>query len=427
LRLAFSVSSTFIFHPIFFCHAGPHQMSNPLPTKPNPVARPFPKRGVAFALLLWLSVACAPQLEIVPVTRIVEMEVTRPVLLEATVVVTLPVPVTVEVPVEVEVTRLVEVAGGAELPGTAVRPYQILLLPNTPAGVAEVRGQQLLAALQEATGYEFVLVVPEDDTAVIETLCTATQETIAILPPEQYPLASDACNAQLALTATRFDVPYQLGMLVVPADSDITSIDDLQGKTVAIPSLTDFATYAAWLTESGATVQEVGTSSAALLALLAGEVDAATAVYNPPILPFNARPWEYTSDDPELWRTTGRFPFRDPVGYVDVLTSPEQGGYRLRDARAALFDTNPTIFQDTRIIALSPPVPYEAIVFSPDFSLTAAPQISAALQQFTTSPACATSLCASDFYQWTGTEPLPATAYDLLRPVLAENAETENE
>lgn len=396
-------------------------MSNPLPHQPHTTRPSFPLRGVAIWLLLLFVVACAPQLEIVPVTRIVEVEVTRPVLLEATVVVTLPVPVTVEVPVEVEVTRLVEAVGNAALPGTAVRPYQLLLLPGTPAGVAEVRGQLLLDALQEATGYEFVLVVPEDDTAVLDTLCTATQETIAILPPEGFPLANDACGAYLALTATRFDVPYQLGMLVVPEGSDITSVADLQGKTLAVPSLTEAATYAAWLADSGAIVQEVGTSSAALLALLAGEVDAATAVYNPPILPFNARPWDYTSDDPELWRTTGRFPFRDPVGYVDVLTSPEQGGYRLRDARAALFDTNPTIFQDTRIIALSPPVPYEAIVFSPDFSLTAVPQIVAAIQQFAASPACATSLCASDFYQWTGTEPLPATAYDLLRPALPEN------
>lgn len=368
-----------------------------------------------------LSVACAPQIEIVPVTREVEVEVTRPVLLETTVQVTQPVPVTVEVtvpvPVEIEVTRLVEANPAlTSLPGTAVRPYQFFFLPDTQPRLAEVRGQFLFDTLTEATGYEFVGVVPEDNTAVLDALCNQTQETIAILDPTQYHQALEQCAPELRLAVTRFDVPYQLGMVVVPTGSDIETIADLNGRTIAVPNLADAATSTLLLQGIDAEVVEVGTSSAALLALLAGEVEAATAVYNPPILPFNERIWDYETDDPELWRATGRTPFRNPIGYVDVLTAPERGGYRLRDARAAIFDTHPDVFAQTRIIALSPPVPNEAIVFGRDFSLSAAAQITQELSTFTNSEACATSLCASDFYQWTGTQPVLPIAYDLLRP-----------
>ena len=371
---------------------------------------------------LW-SVACAPQIEIVPITREVEVEVTRPVLLEATVLVTQPVPVTVEVevPVEIEVTRLVDNPANASLPGTAVRPYQFFFLPDTSPRLAEVRGQFMFDALTEATGYEFVGIVPEDSTAVLDALCNQnqTQEIIAILDPLHYLEAEERCGAALSLAVTRFDVPYQLGMVVVPTGSDIETLSDLNGRTIAVPSLEDVATYQTLLAGIEAEIIEVGTSSAALLALLAGEVDAATAVYNPPILPFNERIWDYETDDPELWRATGRTPFRNPIGYVDVLTDPERGGYRLRDARAAIFDTNPDVFAQTRIIALSPRVPNEAIVFSRDFSLGAAAQLTQELITFTNSEACATSLCASDFYQWTGTQPVMPAVYDLLRPASA--------
>lgn len=365
----------------------------------------------SFALL---AVACAPQIEIVPVTREVEIEVTRPVLLEATVLVTQPVPVTVEVPLEV--TRLVEVNSSALTPGTAERPFQFLFLPETNPRVAEVRGQFLLSALQAETGYEFVGVVPEDDTAVLDALCENTQDTIAILDPTRYLEAEEACEAQLSLAVTRFDIPYQLGMVVIPAGSDIASVADLNGRTIAVPSLDDLATYQTLLADVEAEIIETGTSSAALLALLAGEVDAATAVYNPPIMPFNERVWEYGVDDPEIWRELGQPPTRNPIGYVDVLTAPERGGYRLRDARAAIFDTHPEIFDETRILALSPPVPHEAIVFGRDFPLSAAGHIADSLVTFTTSEACAQSVCASDFYQWTGTEPTSPPAYDILRP-----------
>ncbi len=368
-----------------------------------------------------LSVACAPQIEIVPITREVEIEVTRPVLLEVTVLVTQPVLVTVEVevPVEIEVTRLVDNAANASLPGTAVRPYQFFFLPDTSPRLAEVRGQFMFDALTEATGYDVVGVVPEDNTAVLDALCNQTQETIAILDPRHYLEAEERCGAALSLAVTRFDVPYQLGMVVVPTGSNIETLSDLNGRTVAVPSLEDMATYQMLLAGIEAEIIEVGTSSAALLALLAGEVDAATAVYNPPILPFNERIWDYETDDPELWRATGRTPFRTPIGYVDVLTDPERGGYRLRDARAAIFDTNPDVFAQTRIVALSPPVPNEAIVFSRDFSLGAAAQFTQELITFTNSEACATSLCASDFYQWTGTQPVMPAVYDLLRPASA--------
>jgi phosphonate transport system substrate-binding protein len=108
-------------------------------------------------------------------------------------------------------------------------------------------------------------------------------------------------------------------------------------------------------------------------------------------------------------------PTRSPIGYVLVAGEPEFGGYRLRDARARLFDTTPDIFDVTRILALSEPIPNETVVFGADFPLLLARQTLATMAEFAASEACQNSLCSADFYGWTGLEPADDAAYDPIR------------
>lgn len=373
---------------------------------------------------LGLMAACQPQISLVTVTE--EVPVTRQILLEVTAEVTREIQVTREVErlATVEVTRLAEPeASGlfSDIPpvGTAERPFRFIFLPTEDGRVVQIRGGLLLDALTEATGYIFEMVIPANEREAITELCTHSQESLALLTAASYATAAAECNAQLRYTALRFDVPYSLGMLVVRTDAPFTSIRSLPaGAKIGIPNTADLTTYQLfsddWTTQAPEIIP-LGNSSATLLALLNNEVEAATAVYNPPILPRNERLWLYATDDPELWRDLGVAPRRHPIGYIDVNGTPEQGGYRIRDARAALFDTHPEIFTETRILALSDPLPNEAIALGAELPLLPSETISQALADFLNSDACAQSLCASDFYQWTGITPATADAYTIFQ------------
>jgi len=320
------------------------------------------------------------------------------------------------------VTPQVEVVPGntAEL-GTVDRPFLLVFLPSDQVRVVEVRGGFLAEALTEATGYHFELIVPVDTAEAARFVCDSPQEVIAITSAEDYVAIQDSCGAQLTHAATRFDVPYSLGMLVAREDRVINVFEDLQFKTVGVPSFDDLATYELFarrveeLEIPSVEFVEYGTSSSALIAMLDGEIDLAAAVFNPPILPREERVWVYGEDRAEVWRQVQVEPVRNPIGYVDVLGTPEQGGYRIRDARAAIFDDFPEIFAETRIIDLSEPVPNEAILLGREFPIVPAQAIITAVENFANSEACAQSLCASDFYQWTGIEPVDDSFYDILR------------
>lgn len=365
-------------------------------------------------------IACQPA-TMVEVTR--EVEVTRPVLFERNieVEVTRQIEVTREVMVALETTRLPAEASPVPEVGTTEQPFRLVFLPDNPAPLVDVRGGFLLDSLQSETGYHFVAIVPETAAEAVLELCDHPQETMAILWPTAYLAAAARCDAQLTHAATRFGVPYQLGMLVARQDRVINVAGDLAFKTVGVPDLDDLATYlwfATNLAEQGiepVEYVELGSSSAALLAVLNEEVDVAAAIFNPPIMPRQERLWEVGVDPPEIWRQLEIEPERDPIGYVEVAGGPDFGGYRIRDTRAALFDDFPEIFAETKIVLLSAPIPNEALVIGRDFPFAAVQKILPALENFAMSEMCSQSVCASDFYRWDGLVPVSDDFYDVWR------------
>ena len=149
-----------------------------------------------------------------------------------------------------------------------------------------------------------------------------------------------------------------------------------------------------------------------MLAVFNGDVDFATGTYWPPILPFEMREWVFGEDDPELWRQTGASPSRSGIGFVVVLGRPDQGGYRVRDARSGVFDTNQAIFDETRILTLSAPIPADSVAVGGAVPFGLAQQLGPLLSQFAASEPCAVSLCATDFYGWTGLETAVPANYE---------------
>lgn len=392
------------------------------------------KRTNFLALMMGLLLAaCQPEVLYVEVTRV--MPDSGPVgtsvapLSPQTVEVTRLVPQEVALPVEVTrvvtMTEQVAVEVTKSPLGSVERPIQLLFSPVYNSAIITDRGQVLADALAEATGLQFDVGVVDSEQALIDLMCMAPVDTMGVLSAMGYVLANEQCGVQLANTAVSIDGrTWQTGMIVTRRDSGILTLADLADKSWAVPdlsSLPNFLYFQAMLLDAGIAPGEivpVQGDNSAMLAVFNGDADFATATYIPPILPYEEREWVYGEDSPELWRALGISPTRSPIGYVLVLGEPQYGGYRLRDARSGIFDIEPDIYDQTRIIELSAQIPNEAVVLGAAFPLGLARQVTVLLTDFGASEACTTSLCASDFYAWAGMAAAADAAYEPLRFVI---------
>lgn len=388
------------------------------------------KKWLLGGLLLLLLAACQPELIEIEVTRMVEMEKTA-VSTTATPSTTLPTPE----PQMIEVTRLVtQEAEAPPVPievtktplGTAERPVQLLFPPEAGTAVINLRGQVVADVLSEATGLEFAIGIANSEQALIDLMCTAPADTIGFLSALGYVSANEQCGAQLGSVAVNSDgLTWQAGMIVARNEQGRRNLEDLQGLRGAVPdasSLPNAAAVKTMLQEADVEAEEiieVQGDNAAMLAVFAGDVDFAVGTFTPPIMPDGEDAWQYGVDPNEIWRYLGLAPERSPIGYVLVIAEPEFGGYRIRDARAGVFDIQPEIFNATRIIALTPQIPNETVAFGAAFPIGLARQVMAELQTFTASEACIDSLCSSDFFNWTGLEPADEAFYQPLRDIVA--------
>jgi phosphonate transport system substrate-binding protein len=376
--------------------------------------------GLGFTVL-WLLTACAPSPTVVEVTR----------LAPAAAAVSTPIPIEVEVAVAVTrivtetVTITATVLPERPSPGLAERPFQLLFAPVVDTAVISSRAQVLADWLTEQTGQQFQVGILDNEQRVIDLLCAAPAETVGFLTAVGVALANQQCGAQVVNTAVQANgLGWQAGMIVVRQDSNITSLADLDGKRWAIPDETSVpnnwyfqALLAAAGIEPSETISVPGDNTA-MLAVLNGEVDFATGTYWPPILPFENREWVFGEDDPELWREMGVSPSRSGIGFVVVLARPENGGYRVRDARSGVFDTARTIFDETRILALSAPIPADSVAVGGEFPFGPAQQLGPLLMEFAAAELCGDSLCAADFYGWLGLETAVPASYDPLHFVI---------
>ena len=380
---------------------------------------------VTLALLgALLMVACQPTT--VEVTRVVTETVTEEV------------PVEVEVPVEITrvvtetVTEVVtEEVMVEEAPlGSEERPIQVLFVPSVDADVIVSGGELLAQELEAATGFKFEVSVPTSYAATIEAMCASPDDTIGFIPALGYVLANERCGVQVGNAAVRFGWPVYWSQIVVREDSGIETLEDLEGKTWGAPSVTStsgylvpFATLSDMGIETGEVV-ETGGHTQAMVAVAQGDVDFATAFFSPPLLPNYARTWDPKVDDPEVWRDAGVAPERTDAGRVFVNGDPAEGGYRILDARAAAMETYPEIFNETKILTISDPIPNDTVSYGADFPLGQAQKIIKALQAYVASDACqepadgVVTLCSDSFYSWTGAEPTTDSAYDPTRFIM---------
>lgn len=397
--------------------------------------RKFPLYIVGLLIMAVALVACQPQT--VEVTRVVTETVTEEV----------EVPVEVEVEVPVEVTRVVtetetvteEVMVEEEPLGSEERPIQVLFVPSVDADAIVTGGEVMADELSAATGLNFEVSVPTSYAATIEAMCASPEDTIGFIPALGYVLANERCGVQVGLASVRFGWPVYWSQIIVREDSGIESLEDLEGKTWGAPSVTStsgylvpFATISDAGIETGEVV-ETGGHTQAMVAVAQGDVDFATGFFSPPLLPNYERNWNPGTDDPEIWREAGSSPELTPEGRVFVSGGPDEGGYRILDARAAAMETYPSIFEETRILEISEEIPNDTLSYGSDFPLSLAQQISVAVKAYAESDECqnppegTVTLCSDAFYNWTGAEQVLDSAFDPTRFLIQALGMTEED
>ncbi|HEU4915552.1 MAG TPA: phosphate/phosphite/phosphonate ABC transporter substrate-binding protein [Acidimicrobiia bacterium] len=311
-------------------------------------------------------------------------------------------------------------AAEAEL-GSADRPIQVLFVPSVDAQVITTGGEIMDQALTDATGLEFEVSVPTSYAATIEEMCANPADTMGFIPAFGYVLASQLCQVDVAFKAVRFGWGVYWAQFLVARDSEIQSLEDLEGLSWAYPdpgSTSGFLFPSVSLDEAGVTpgeTVEAGGHPQAALAVYNGEVDFGTTFFSPPLLPEGE--WQI-GDPPEI-----------PDEAIESCAPTDEGelwcgDYRVLDARASAIEEAPDIMQQVRILDITAEIPNDTLSFGPDFPADLRTQIQDALVAFAETPEWAESIGHQDFYAWDGIDPATDAEYDIVRTVVEEQGIT---
>lgn len=125
-----------------------------------------------------------------------------------------------------------QTAGASAAAATHEGPVRMYFVPSMETQKLLLDAKDLTAALEEATGYDFEVEVPPSYAVVIAAL-DSNKADVAWLPTYAYVLAHDMYDVEVALQVVRDGEKRYRGMFVTRADSGITKLEDIAGKTIA--------------------------------------------------------------------------------------------------------------------------------------------------------------------------------------------------
>jgi phosphonate transport system substrate-binding protein len=238
-------------------------------------------------------------------------------------------------------------------------------------------GAQAVAdLLHDETGLYFETNFATEYAGVIEAMCSDPPEAhMGSLATFSYVLANERCGIEAALVSVRYGSPTYNGQIITLADSGISSISDLAGKTFCRP---DPLSTSGWIIPN-LTLRAAGINPEADLAEIvdAGSHDAVVAaVYN---------------------------------GDCDA-------GATYVDARGTIEEDSPDVMDKVIVIEVTADIPNDGVQFIPGMDEELETQIVDALLAIAATEEGQEALDTS--YQWTALEKHGDEFYDPFRQVL---------
>lgn len=313
--------------------------------------------------------------------------------------------------------------------GSPEHPIKVLFVPSVDANIITTGGEVMAAALNEATGLTFEVVVPTSYAATVEEMCASPTDTMAFIPGLGYAIASQLCGVDVSFKAIRFGYPVYWAEYIVARDSEIQTLADLEGKKWGYGdqgSTSGYMVPAVELAAAGITPGEqvqTGGHNQTVTAVYNGEVDFGTVFYSVPLNPDGAPLFTY--DDFLAGSITELAQYEIPDESVANCAPDAEGkkllcdGYRILDARANIRTEAPDVIQKVRILAVSAAIPNDTLSFGPEFPADVRTQIEEALIAFSQTEAWGTSIGSADFYGWSGIAPAEDAEYDMVREMVA--------
>lgn len=296
--------------------------------------------------------------------------------------------------------------------GTEGHPILVYFVPSAEIDRIVAGGEVLRQALEDATGLKFEVFVPTSYAAAIEGMCAAPGDTMGFPATLAYVVANARCGVDASMISIRFGWDVYWGEYIVQRDSDMQTLQDLNGKTWGFTDPTSTSGHVIPLIDLQAAGIQVADKVAtgghpqAVVAVYNGEVDFATVYFSPPLLPEGR--WE-PGDPPE--------PYADIVDECQVNEQGQLycGDYRVLDARSAsgVLSVAPDVVQKVRILALTDAIPNDCMAFGPDFPSDVRQKIEQALLDMVGTEAWNNSL--QDFYSWDAIRPASDQDYDGVR------------
>ncbi|MCJ7548907.1 MAG: phosphate/phosphite/phosphonate ABC transporter substrate-binding protein [Anaerolineae bacterium] len=174
--------------------------------------------------------------------------------------------------------------GGAKL-GTENNPIVWAFVPSGETATVTTGAEELSALLEDETGYVFDILVTTENASAIEAMCSDPPEAqMSSLNTFSYVLANERCGVETELVAARYGSATYNGQIIVNADSGISSIADLKGKTFCRPDplstsgwiIPDLTMRAAGVDPQNdlAEIVDAGSHDAVVAAVYSGDCDA---------------------------------------------------------------------------------------------------------------------------------------------------------
>jgi phosphonate transport system substrate-binding protein len=263
----------------------------------------------------------------------------------------------------------------AEL-GTEENPLIWAFVPSGEMQDVTAGAEEVAQLLFEETGLVVDTFVATEYAGVIEAMCADPPKAhLGSLATFAYILASERGCAEAELVSVRFGSPKYNGQIYVRADSGITDLSQLGGKTFCRP---DPLSTSGWIIPS--------------IELRAAGVD------------------------PD----TGLAEVVDAGGHDGAVAAVYNGecdaGSSYVDARSAIEDDFPDVMEVLQVISVSADIPNDGLQYIPGLSREMRDQINDAILKII---ATEEGLAAFEkSYEWTGLEKQDDTFYDPFRQVL---------